>query len=124
MLRFELLTEDHVRRFHGKPQPYTMRGRALMRDDEVVGIFGIYRDKGFEIAFAQAKEGLWQEPPPPWFKRIIIAGMRTILRMARPDRPLFAYAEPSRPNSGALLEHFGFESLQNGGYKWLPPSLG
>jgi hypothetical protein len=123
-LRFEPLTEELVLRFYGKPQPYTMRGRALMRDAEVIGIFGIYRDQGFEIVFAQTKDGLWQEPPPPWFKRIIVAAMHTILGMANPDKPLYAYAEPTKPNSRLLLEHFGFEPLQNGAYKWLPPSLG
>ena len=120
MLRFEPLTEELVRRYYGKPQPYTMRGQALMRGEEILAVFGIYRDRGFEIAFSHAKDGFWQEPPPPWFKRIIVAAMHRILDMAKPDKPLYAYADPERPNSGRLLEHFGFESLQNGAYKWQP----
>jgi len=118
MLRFEPLTEDLVRRYYGKPQPYTMRGRALMRGEEVVAIFGIYLDQGFEIAFAHAKDGLWQESPPSWFKRIIIAAMHTILSMRDPSKPLYAFADPTRRNSDLLFEHFGFEPLHNGGYRW------
>jgi len=116
--RFVPLTAELVERYYGKPQPWTMRGQALMRDDEVLGVFGIYRDKGFEIAFAAAKPEVWQKPPPVWFRRVIISAVRTIIRMKNPNRPLYAYATETEPNSERLLEHFGFEHVKGRFYQW------
>ena len=117
-LRFEPLTEELVLRYYGKPQPWTMRGCAVMRGDEVVGAFGIYRDKGFDIVFAKVNDDAWPKPPPLSTRRAIVSGMRMIARMKKSTKPLYAYAEPDQPNSELLLEHFGFERLKERVYRW------
>ena len=118
MLRFVPLTPELAERYYGEPLPWPARGQALMRGDQVVAVVGICEYQSIDMLFARADPDLWRKPPPIWFKRVIISGMRLIARMRNQNKPLYAHAVAEQENSALLLEHFGFEQVSGRLYQW------
>lgn len=114
---FVPLTEDLLTSYLGEPSRWTRRGFAVIYQGETVGVFGYYRDRGHDIAFADFKWDKTEMPPPVWVKRAIVKALRLMEEM-RPKRNVYAYAEPTRPGSDVLLEHMGFHHLRDGIYQW------
>lgn len=117
-VRFEPLTLWHILCYYGVEQPYPMRGYAMIRDDKIAGIFGIYQDQGLDIAFCNINEEIRQRRGDRWFKRMMLSGMWLILELKNDEQPLYVYADEIEPDAEGYLEHFGFERLKGRAYIW------
>ena len=118
IVRFEPLTASHILAYYGEEQAYPIRGYAVLQDDKVAGVFGIYQDQGLDIVFCNVREDLWAKRNTRWGRRVMISGMRLVARMKNEEDPLYVYADDDAPNAEEWLEHFGFERLKGRAYIW------
>lgn len=114
-------TPELVRAFYGERPARTMRGYAYLKDGEPVVLWGFIREAYRWVLFMDAKDGV-RRYNQEW-RRIIALGIRKLLPLLYElQAPVHAFADPDIDGSCELLEHIGFEPLNQRIYQWPRPS--
>lgn len=91
------------------------RAIAAILDGKTIGIAGYYLDKGRVVVYSKIT------PTLRLHKRTIIRGAMIIAGMVdKVQAPAVALAEDETPGSEALLEHIGFERVEENIYGRTP----
>lgn len=103
-MKFRPLTIDDYLSFYSNV-PFSVKGIAAEIDGELVGIGGLYYEKGKRIVFSSFCDRLT--------KREIVKGARAIMELAAEVKgPVYAVAEGGE-RAERTLAHFGFVPLSN-----------
>lgn len=100
--------EDFVRLKAAPPK--TARAYAVVKDEEVIGIGGVYRDGVSKVLFSELTDEIRRD------KRTLIGLIRAVRSLMRGR--VFSFADPEIPGSEVLLEHMGFEPYEGRFYQW------
>ena len=90
--------------------PKTARAFAVVKDTNVIGIGGIYRDGENKVLFSELTDEIRRD------KRSLIGLIRAVKTLMRGR--VFSFADPDIDGSEVLLRHMGFEHFQGRFYQW------
>ena len=118
-MRFEPLTADLYKRFHGKIQAFSMRGFAWMEGDEVVGVISVHFDGNRWCLHCDLSEGLRARLETMAVKRWAVRAIRrTISLIERVPGKVHVAAQDDIPKAAGMLEHMGFKRLEDNVWEW------
>lgn len=109
-------TQAMLEQASGRPVRHTTRALAVVEGDRLLGVAGVYADRGRMVMFANTLA------PMRAHKRAVIRVYRTLFKWAR-ERGWMVHAQacPTIEGSDILLEHLGFRHVpQVGLYVWNP----
>jgi len=106
-------TPADIESFYGTRPTQTVRALAWEMDGVVIGMGGLSRDAGQIVAFLDLK------PEARTNKRALVRALREgHKKLFVNNMPVIAIADPNEPTARGLLEHFGFEHIENGVFVW------
>lgn len=110
-----LATPELLEQFYGAPPARSIRAVVAVKDDQVIGVAGVYPDPrhGRQIMFSDLTDTLRAE------KRAIVKGYRMVLeRLVRPGIPVQTLVDNDIKGADVLLQHIGFRHIARGIYQW------
>lgn len=110
MLNLVPATGDTVARFAGGPTPGVVHALAFEREGELLGVIGVYCERGHYIAFGEFGDDVRAEP------RALVKAYKRLKELSR-GLHVVAFAEETVSTSGRFLEHVGFALNQTGKYE-------
>lgn len=113
MIEVKPATSELIKAFYGHEFPRSMKSLVAVRDDEVLGVIGVYPENGQQVVFMDLKDELRRHP------RVLIQGSKTFMRWVRETKmPTCARCDDTIPAAKRFLEHFGFRHLNKGVFVW------
>jgi L-amino acid N-acyltransferase YncA len=104
MVELRKATQADVERyFEGKKPPFSMKGYAVIEDDEVIAVCGVYRAGKQFYVFVDAKEALQKYP------KAFVKGARLMESIIQQHVVVSAYVNADSAKSIRYAERFGFE---------------
>lgn len=101
--KFRPATAQDAYDFYGEKPIFSFKGVVAVKDNEVVGIGGIYREGGHLVAFTDMKDEMRES------KKDVALGCRMIHNLiVKEKRPVYAVANRDEPTAAALLIKLGF----------------
>lgn len=114
MANLRMATKEDVRALYPEGLSRGFQGITAEINGEPVGIAGVYFNHNW-IAFARIKPELREHK-----LTIYKASKKLMDMMEKLDKPVYAIADPSIPNSDELLLKMGFEYVGKDWYLWTP----
>lgn len=113
MIEIKTATPELIRQYYGHDLPHSMRSLVAVRDEEVIGVIGLYPENGQQVVFMDLNDELRKHP------RALIKGGAIFMRWVRAAKmPTCARCDDTIPAAKRFLEHFGFKHLNNGVFVW------
>lgn len=111
MIKIEPATAQMIARFYGEPPARTQKSLAVIEDDEIVSIVGIYRDNGQVVLFSDSRPEVREN-----MKKYAKTAVRCVklLKPYMQSRHVLAVADQAIPKSDNFLSHFGFVKQEDG----------
>lgn len=106
------LTQEIFERYEGGPPPFSVRGFAILVDDEPVCIGCVSRFTSPTFMIFDASRDMSSVA----MKRALIHGFHKVKQYFIGD--VFAHQDKEKPTSDSLLRHFGFEPIGDDIYKY------
>lgn len=110
MLNLVPATPATVARFAGGPTPGVVHAFAFERAGELLGVIGVYLERGRYIAFGEFGGDVRSAP------RALIKAYKRLKELSR-GLHVVAFAEETVPAAGRFLERAGFTRNQAGYYE-------
>lgn len=106
-------TADMMTAFYGRPPQRSQRAFAFVRDERVIGIFGLYADGGRMVLFSDLT------PELRTLKKTLVKGMRFVMGVAKQiGAPVHACADEGVEGSEKLLTRHGFQKIADDVYEF------
>jgi len=102
-------TPELMEQFYGEQPSFTSRSVVVMNDDHPVAIAGRMKRENHMVYFSEIRDELRESPE---FKRVIIKAYRKLSKWM-PRCHVYAVADPRIKGSETLLEHLGFEQVDD-----------
>lgn len=115
------VTQEHLNRIGLGKLPMTIKGLALVDNDTVLAVGGIYPDAGHWVLASRLSDELRTCMRSGRHTRTFLRAARAMLALAATRRmPIYSVADPEHAGSTNLLEHLGFahETGSDTVYKW------
>lgn len=101
---FRRCTDTDAKAFYGGPPMMSLRGWVAEKDGVIVGIGGVYYNKGVPIAFSEITDAFRES------KKDVAKGCRILMELISKTRgPVYAVANPNEPTAARLLARLGWE---------------
>lgn len=105
--------------FYGHGPKRTQRSFAVVEDEQIIAIAGIYIDTSRLVLFSDISEAV--DKNEYRYRRAFIRFFRKLTEIVRGyNLPVQAVADPGIPRSCELLRHMGFKEIIDGIYQWQP----
>ena len=88
----------------------TVRAYAAVRDGEVLGVGGVYREGVSQVLFSEFTDAIRKD------KRSLVRLLRSMATLMKGT--VYSYADEAIAGSEVLLEHMGFERYEGRVYQW------
>ncbi len=103
-ITFRPASAGDAERYYGKPPALSFRGYVAVKDDQVVGIGGVYYDGPIRIAFSEFKDEMRSD------RRALVKGTRMLMKFIDTIKgPVYAVASQSEPTAANLLSRLGWK---------------
>jgi hypothetical protein len=92
-----------VEAYYEKPLPFSFRGYVAVKDDQVVGVGGVYYDGPARVAFSEFKDEMRSD------RRALVKGTRMLMKFIDTIKgPVYAVADQNEPTATNLLRRLGW----------------
>lgn len=113
MIKIETATAKMITDFYGEPPTRTQKALAVIEDDEVVSIVGVYRDNGHAVLFSDSRPEVKENMKK--YAKAAVKCVKLLTPYMRGKR-VISVADRNIPKSDAFLAHFGFTNKE--GHVW------
>ena len=106
------VTVNMVKDFYGHIPKRTFKAFAMVKNEKIIGVGGIYIDDDHIVVFSDLTDEARRN------KLSLLKATYKVMNLVHSSLPVYALCDPNVKKSGKLLKHIGFLPLDERTYQW------